>query len=74
MAPGDTAILFTDGVTEAMNADNEQFGMTRLADVFDGKPPDSALAANEAVFECVRNFAGNAPQSDDITCLTLRRP
>ena len=74
LAPGDTVILFTDGVTEAMNADNEQFGLTRLADVFDGSAPDSALAANDAVFERVRNFAGDAPQSDDITCLTLRRP
>jgi len=74
LAPGDTVVMFTDGVTEAMNADNEQFGLTRLAEIFDGNPADSALAANEAVFEHVRKFAGDAPQSDDITCLTLRRP
>ena len=73
LSPGDTVVLFTDGVTEAMNADNEQFGMKRLFDVFDGNAPDSAAAANEAVFECVREFAGDTPQSDDITCLTLRR-
>lgn len=73
LAPGDTVVLFTDGVTEAMNADNEQFGMVRLSEVFDGIPPESASSANEAVFEHVRKFAGDAPQSDDITCLTLRR-
>ena len=73
LAPGDTVVLFTDGVTEAMNADNQQFGLQRLTDVFDGNPPDNALAANEAVFDQVRKFAGDAPQSDDITCLTLRR-
>ena len=72
--PGDTVVLFTDGVTEAMNADNQQFGMNRLTEVFDGSPPESATVANEAVFEQVRKFAGDAPQSDDITCLTLRRP
>ena len=73
LAPGDTIVLYTDGVTEAMNADNQQFGLQRLTDVFDGKPPENAQAANEAVFDRVRNFAGDAPQSDDITCLTLRR-
>jgi len=74
LEPGDTVVLFTDGVTEAMNADNQQFGMSRLKEVFDDRPPKSAMAANEAVFENVRKFAGDAPQSDDITCLTLRRP
>ncbi|WP_419924841.1 PP2C family protein-serine/threonine phosphatase [Candidatus Poriferisocius sp.] len=74
LAPGDTVILYTDGVSEAMNADKEQFGITRLREVFDGKPPTSAAAANEAVFKHVRDFAGDAPQSDDITCLIFRRP
>ncbi len=74
LEPGDTVVLYTDGVTEAMNADNQQFGMDRLAEVFAGNSPESATSANEAVFERVRIFAGNAPQSDDITCLTLRRP
>ena len=73
LAPGETVVLFTDGVTEAMNADNQQFGLQRLTDVFDGKPPENAQTANEAVFDHVRKFAGDAPQSDDITCLTLRR-
>ena len=74
LEPGDTVVLYTDGVTEAMNADNQQFGMDRLAEVFAGNSPESATSANEAVFERVRIFAGDAPQSDDITCLTLRRP
>ncbi|WP_420639176.1 PP2C family protein-serine/threonine phosphatase [Candidatus Poriferisocius sp.] len=72
LSPGDTVVLFTDGVTEAMDEHREQFGMERLYEVFEARPPASALAANEAVFEAVRGFAGDAPQSDDITCLTLR--
>ena len=73
LAPGDAVVLFTDGVTEAMNADNGQFGLDRLIEVFNKNPPASAEEANQAVFEQVRAFAGDAAQSDDITCLTLRR-
>ena len=73
LEPGDTAILFTDGVTEAMNAENEQFGIERLREVFVGNPPADSEQANRAVFQAVRDFAGDNPQSDDITCLTLRR-
>ena len=71
--PGDTVVLFTDGVTEAMNKDNEQFGLERLFEMFGGNPPESAEAATQMVFEKVREFADDAPQSDDITCITLRR-
>ena len=73
LAPGDTLVLYTDGVTEAMDAANEEFGMERLQAVFTGGAPQSAEAANEAVFAAVREFVNGAPQSDDITCLTLRR-
>ena len=71
--PGDTVVLFTDGVTEAMDTNNRQFGLERLAEMFEGNPPDSAEEATKTVFSRVREFAGDAPQSDDITCLTLRR-
>ncbi len=73
LEPGDTVVMFTDGVSEAMNTNGEQFGLERLANIFDGNPPDSADSANNAVFEHVKAFAGHAPQSDDITCLVLRR-
>ncbi|MCY4583108.1 MAG: SpoIIE family protein phosphatase [Chloroflexi bacterium] len=73
LAPGDTLVLYTDGVTEAMDAENVEFGMERLQAVFASGAPESAEAANEAVFAAVREFVAGAPQSDDITCLTLRR-
>ena len=73
LAPGDTVVLYTDGVTEAMDLEKEEFGMERLEGLFPGRGPQSAQAANEAVFAAVREFVGEAPQSDDITCLTLRR-
>ena len=73
LAPGDTLFLYTDGVTEAMDPDNAEFGMDRLQAVFAGGGPQSAEAANEAVFAAVREFTRGAQQSDDITCLTVRR-
>ena len=70
---GETLVLYTDGVTEAMNNEGEQFGVERLREVFrDSAPADSSEAA-EMIFDAVNAFAGGAAQSDDITCLTLRR-
>ena len=73
LAPGDTAVLYTDGVSEAMNGVHEEFGMERFSEVFANAPPEDAIAANHAVFKAVNDFAEGTPQSDDITCLTLRR-
>ena len=73
LEPGDTAVFYTDGVSEAMNGENEEFGMDRFSQVFADAPPSGAIAANKAVFEAVQQFADGTPQSDDITCLVLRR-
>jgi len=70
---GDTLLLYTDGVTEAMNAENEEFGVERLQAIFLDEPPTSAQHTNEAVFRAVHSFADGTPQSDDITCLTISR-
>ena len=71
LSPGDTVIFYTDGVTEAMNADEEEFGLKPLAELFRANPPKDPENATAAVFEAVNDFAGDTPQSDDITCLTL---
>ena len=70
---GETLVLYTDGVTEAMNGEGEQFGIERLRKVFTGRAPKDANEAAHKVFEAVNTFADGAAQSDDITCLTLRR-
>ena len=67
----DTVLLYTDGVTEAQNSAGGQFGLERLQDMFHRQASSSAEAATEMVFSAVRDFAGNAPQFDDITCLAL---
>ena len=73
LAPGDTAVLYTDGVTEAMNGEGEFFGTERLQATFASTPPTGAREANETVFRAVHSFVGDTPQSDDITCLALYR-
>ena len=73
LSPGDTLILYTDGVSEAMNAESEEFGVERLQQIFANHPPTSAQAAIEAIMQGVSDFAGGTPQSDDVTCLVLRR-
>ena len=70
---GETLVLYTDGVTEAMNGEGEQFGIERLRKVFSGRAPKDPNEAAHKVFEAVNTFADGAAQSDDITCLTLRR-
>ena len=72
LAPDDTVVLYTDGVTEAMNADGEEFGVDRLREVFAANPPQGSETANRTVFEAVHAFAGDTPQSDDVTCLVFR--
>ena len=73
LRPGDHVVFYTDGVTEAENDQGDQFGLERLCEVFAGGPPEDIRATNEAVLDAVDAFAGEAPQFDDVTCLTLRR-
>ena len=73
LEPGDTVVFYTDGVTEAMNGDGEQFGLRRMSDVFAASPPRNSEQAAQAMFDAVKAFAGDTPQSDDITCLALHR-
>ncbi len=73
LAPGDVLILYTDGVTEAMNGDYEEFGIEPLQEIFAAAPPKSAKEATEMVFNAIKEFVGDTPQSDDITCLVIRR-
>ena len=72
--PGDTIVLYTDGVTEAMNGDGEQYGVDRIQEVFRANPPTDSEQATHALFDGVREFVGDTPQSDDITCFLFRRP
>ena len=73
LKPGDTLVLYSDGVTEAMNEAGEEYGMERLQEVIAATSSGGAEEVTRAIFDSVKEFAGDAPQSDDITCLTLSR-
>ncbi len=72
LAPGDWLIIFTDGLVEAENARQEEFGETRLlAAIEAGK----ALEPNEMLKKMMAEvdlFVGYTPQHDDVTCLLLK--
>jgi sigma-B regulation protein RsbU (phosphoserine phosphatase) len=73
VAPGDTVVLYTDGVTEAMNGKDEQFGLDRLRETYSSRPPADVKDAISTIFDAVSDFAGDTPQSDDVTCVALHR-
>ena len=70
---GDSLVMFTDGVTEAMNINNEEFGETRLEDTLEDVTMHNCQQMIEAIKSDVAAFVGEAEQSDDITVLALRR-
>ncbi|WP_238119653.1 MULTISPECIES: SpoIIE family protein phosphatase [unclassified Xanthobacter] len=73
LAPGDTLFLYTDGVTEAFDVDQNPYGETRLETLLQSGANDwSVLELSERVLASVHIFERGAPQADDITCLTLR--
>ena len=71
LSPGDVLVLYTDGITEAMNAQNEEFEMERLRAVLAEAQSGDVREVNQAVFQAVQAFAGDRPQFDDMTCMTL---
>jgi len=72
LAPGDALFLFTDGVTEANNEKGEEFGDQRLAELLGGLGGAGPHQMIETVVAAVRDFAGDAEQFDDITCLCFK--
>lgn len=72
LAPGDRVILFTDGVTEAFDANGAMYGDDRLAAAVGGPEDAPARASLDGLLADVARFADGAPQSDDITVLVLR--
>jgi serine phosphatase RsbU (regulator of sigma subunit)/FixJ family two-component response regulator len=72
LLPGDTMLLYTDGVTEAMDEGRELFGLERLEKQLAGHPDEPAQVMCDRIVEAVTSYQGRAPQSDDITLLAVR--
>lgn len=72
LQPGDSLFLFTDGVTEAMNASDEMFEEERLVKALQQNHSETVDVLVQNVFKNVQDFSQDVEQSDDITCLALR--
>jgi sigma-B regulation protein RsbU (phosphoserine phosphatase) len=72
LRPGDLLFLYTDGVTEAMDGHNEQFGEERLAASLQQLKGMSAEQTVRGVVQAVQRHAAGVPASDDLTALALR--
>jgi sigma-B regulation protein RsbU (phosphoserine phosphatase) len=70
---GTTLLLYTDGVTEAMDPDHALFGEKRMLDCLNRHPVETASAVTQRIREAVDGFIGDAPQSDDLTMVAVRR-
>jgi phosphoserine phosphatase RsbU/P len=71
LAPDDCLVLFTDGITEAMNIRGEQYGDERLEQAVGVWRDLHPREFVNRIIDAASAFAGDAPQSDDMTCLSL---
>ncbi len=72
LAAGDTLLLYTDGISEAMNREGREFTEARLIGSLSESHRQSVEIVMSTVIEAVSRFVGDAPQSDDITCMVVR--
>jgi sigma-B regulation protein RsbU (phosphoserine phosphatase) len=72
LAPGDILVLYTDGITEAENADGEEFGASRLLDTLGSHTHLPVGQLLQAVVEAVQQFSSGSEQQDDITLVIAR--
>jgi serine phosphatase RsbU (regulator of sigma subunit) len=71
--PGDVLLLYTDGVPEAQNSTNAEFGDDRLLALGNANIQRSASDIQQAIITSLDEFVDNAPQFDDITLMVVRR-
>jgi len=73
LEPGDILVLFSDGISEAMNAFEEEFEEERLLQIVQGGHHLSMRDLVDEIIAAVKNFTGDTPQTDDMTLLALKR-
>ena len=71
--PGDCLLLYTDGVTEALDSAGDEFGVERTIESVRASARNGAQAVVNRVIEDVRDFSGTTPQNDDITLIAIRK-
>lgn len=72
-SPGDTLLLYTDGITEAQNARGNSYGEQQLVRIFRSVAGKSAAQIIDTILEDVRDFSGKTVQQDDIAIIVISR-
>ena len=72
LKPGESLTLYTDGITEARNINGEFFGEDRLLEVFNKQNYSMTMELHHAIKDGIASFVKDAPQSDDITFVTMK--
>ncbi len=73
MKSGDCVLFYTDGVKEAVDADDEEFGMERMSEIFRRVAPLGAESVLIQMQEELKRFTGEGPQMDDITLVAIEK-
>ena len=73
LKPGDVLVLYTDGFTEALNQQEEMFGLERMIEEIQRHRHEPAQQLMQSLLDAVNRFVGDAPQADDLTLLVIRR-
>lgn len=69
---GDWLVIFTDGVVEAVNAQDEEYGETRLISILHAGTDAASVKLLSRIMVDLDLFAGNTPQHDDMTCVVVK--
>jgi sigma-B regulation protein RsbU (phosphoserine phosphatase) len=72
LTPGDVVVLYTDGITEAMNTDNDLFGEGRLSRLVEEHGHLDSSELRERIMREVESFVGAANQHDDMTMILVK--
>jgi len=74
LAPGDTLVFYSDGVTDAQNSEGKAFRMKGIYNVFDNDAPSSPRVLGERLVDAVTKHVKDGLQYDDITLVCFGRP
>ena len=73
LQPGNIIAIYSDGITEAMNEQEEEFGEDRFAEVIAAHKNESSESIIQHILEEVEKHTGDMPQMDDMTLLIIKR-
>jgi serine phosphatase RsbU (regulator of sigma subunit) len=72
LSPGDVIVLYTDGISEAMNLDNDLFGESRLSRIVEEHGHMDSGELRERILREIEAFVGSADQHDDMTMILMK--